>query len=108
MQARGNAKQQSFNNLVALGGLAVGAGFAFSDRRTKKEIKKVGKLDDGLNVYKFKYKGSDNVQLGVMADEVEKVKPDAVIKLPNTLKMVDYNKVGTVVKLPPRSELRAA
>lgn len=65
-----------------------------SDRRYKENIKKVGQLDNGLDVYVFNYKGSEIKQIGLMADEVEKVNSDAVHEMtdvPN-MKYVDYGK----------------
>lgn len=53
-------------------------GGIFSDRRLKEDIQKVGKLDNGLYVYSYRYKAGGPVHIGVMADEVEKVKPEAV------------------------------
>ena len=68
----------------------------FSDRRLKEDVKRIGKTDDGLPIYSFKYKGDDAEQthVGFMADEVEKVKPEAVHKgALNGFDMVDYSKV---------------
>ncbi len=50
----------------------------FSDRRLKTDIKRVGTTDDGLGVYTYRYKAGGPVQMGVMADEVKKIKPHAV------------------------------
>ncbi len=62
-----------------------------SDRRAKTDIKKVGKSSDGLNIYAYRYKGGGGpMQLGMMAQEVEKKKPRAVTKGPFGLKMVNY------------------
>jgi hypothetical protein len=53
--------------------------FQSSDRRLKTDIHLVGKLDSGLNVYTFKYRESPAVtHMGVMADEVSQVIPEAV------------------------------
>lgn len=75
-----NAASGSFmNGLFSLGGAALGAPVGtFSDRRLKKNIKRVGKLDNGLSVYSYEYKSGGPSQIGVMADEVLKVKPEAV------------------------------
>ena len=51
-----------------------------SDKRTKTDIRKVGKLDNGLPVYTYRYKGTVNPQMGVMAQDVEKKNPGAVHK----------------------------
>jgi len=72
---------------------AAAAGGAFSDRRLKKDIAQVGKTPGGLNVYSFKYLWNDEPQIGVMADEVEKVIPSAVLAGPCGFKMVDYSQV---------------
>ena len=69
-------------------------GSFFSDRRLKEDVKRIGKTDDGLPIYSFKYKGDDAEQthIGFMADEVEKVKPEAVGLHPSGYKTVDYAK----------------
>ena len=77
-------------------GSSLGGGAALfsvlSDRRAKENIKRVGKTDSGLNVYTYNYKGHPMTQMGVMAQEVEEVMPDAVHEF-NGLKTVDYTKV---------------
>ena len=74
--------------LFDLGSAAIG-GWAMSDRRVKEDIKKVGKLDDGSAIYKFKYKGSPLQQIGVMAQELEAKSPDLVTEV-DGVKMVNY------------------
>jgi hypothetical protein len=66
----------------------------FSDRRLKHDIKRIGKTDEGLPIYKFKYKGDDSEQthVGFMADEVEKHHPEAVGLDPSGYKTVDYDR----------------
>jgi hypothetical protein len=77
-----------------IGGL-VGAGTSaaklFSDERLKTDIKRVGTLDNGLAVYTFRYRGTSKIQMGVMAQDVELVKPDAVEDF-GSYKIVDYEK----------------
>jgi hypothetical protein len=63
----------------------------FSDKRLKENIKKIGKTNDGLPIYSFKYKGDDRTQIGLMAQDVEKKRPDAV-GLAGGYKTVDYAK----------------
>lgn len=63
----------------------------FSDRRLKHDVRPIGKTNDGLPIYAFKYKGSDQTQLGLMAQDVEKKKPEAV-GLAAGFKTVDYDK----------------
>ena len=66
---------------------------ALSDRRAKKDIKRVGKTDDGMPIYKFKYKGDSSglTHMGLMAQDVEKEKPEAV-GLAGGYKTVDYDR----------------
>lgn len=63
-----------------IGGITAGAGLigAFSDEKLKEDIKPVGKLFDGQNVYSYRYKGSNIPQIGMLAQEVEKHVPEAV------------------------------
>lgn len=74
----------------AIGGL--GGLFSLSDRRAKKDIKKVAETKDGQNIYQYRYKSGGPVQLGLMAQEVAKVKPDAVAMRSDGLLAVDYSK----------------
>ena len=85
-----NAQAGNFTNgLFSLGGAAL-----MSDRRMKENIKKVGKLDNGLNLYSYTYKiGHDlplGSQVGVMADEVEPLFPHAIVHHADGFKMVNY------------------
>lgn len=63
-----------------------------SDRRLKKNIKQVGKMDNGLNIYSYEYVWGGPTELGVMAQEVEKVNPDAVFEV-NGYKAVKYDRL---------------
>ena len=53
--------------------------YAASDLRLKENICPVGRLDNGLTVYRFNYIGSPLTQIGLIAQEVRDVKPDAVM-----------------------------
>lgn len=79
------------NLLKSLGGLGGFAGL-FSDERLKEDVKKVGELDDGQKVYAYRYKGDPRMQIGLLAQEVEKKKPKAVRTHRSGYKMVDYEK----------------
>ena len=67
----------------------------FSDRRLKHDIQRIGESDEGLPIYKYKYKGDPNEQthIGYMADEVEQVHPEAVGESQG-YKTVDYDKAS--------------
>jgi hypothetical protein len=67
----------------ALGSVAGGllASGAFSDRRLKTDIEKVGKDEKGLNLYTFSYKNPQKF-IGHMADEVAAHDPSSVAQDP--------------------------
>ena len=69
-----------------------------SDRRLKENIKKIGSLDNGLNLYSYNYKEGfglpEGRQVGVMADEVEKIIPEAVVMEADGYKAVNYAMLG--------------
>jgi Transglycosylase SLT domain/Chaperone of endosialidase len=62
----------------------------FSDERLKDDKEVIGKTFDGQPIYKFKYKGDDRTQIGLMAQDVEKKHPEAV-GLAAGYKTVDYD-----------------
>lgn len=88
-----NAQQQqqaqSAGLLNAAGGLGAAAIMA-SDRRLKSNITRTGTLPNGLPWYDYDIAGER--RSGVMADEVEKVMPDAVIDI-DGVKYVNYSKI---------------
>jgi hypothetical protein len=75
-----------------LGGASLLTGLfgKLSDVRAKENVTPVGKLDDGQKVYAYNYKGDPTPEIGLLAQEVEKVRPDAVATGPDGLKRVDY------------------
>ena len=85
---RGANKGGALGALGSLGGAAISSGL-FSDRRLKENIRRIGTAENGLPIYAFEYNGSCRTQLGFMADEVEKVHPEAVSEL-GGFKLVDY------------------
>jgi len=58
---------------TGLGVLALG-----SDVRLKEDIRHVGETHGGLPVYTYRYKGSDLVHMGVMAQDVAEMQPEAL------------------------------
>lgn len=77
------------SGMGALGGAALAL---LSDRRFKTDIERVGTLDNGLGVYRYRYKSGGPMQIGVMADEVKAVNPGAVINVDG----VDYVNYGGI------------
>lgn len=91
-----NAKAMQAGNLQSglfgLGGAGLmGAGMAFSDRRLKSNIKRIGTHKLGIGIYEYDIFGQR--ERGVMADEVAMVRPDAVVTLDNGYQAVDYGRL---------------
>lgn len=61
-----NANTQGAGSVANLG-LGIGSIVALSDRNEKTDIKKIGNI--GFPVYFFKYKGSDKLEIGGMAQD---------------------------------------
>jgi len=77
----------------AAGGWAAGR---FSDRRLKKDVQEIGKTDSGLPLYLFRYlwdNENESPRVGVMAQDVLEVMPDAVMTRPDGYLMVDYARI---------------
>ena len=96
--------QQAANAQTSAGwggalGSGIGAYAALSDRTLKENIRPLGKTALGLPIYTYNYKDdpTKRLQVGVMAQDVKKAIPDAVIKVTSGKyagKMaVDYSKV---------------
>ena len=65
-----------------------------SDRRLKKDISKVGRTDLGIDLYRYRYLWSEQEYVGVMAQDVAAIRPDAVIKGDDGYLRVDYAAIG--------------
>ena len=50
-------------------------------------------MDNGVPIYTFKYKWSDDVNIGTMAQDIEDMIPEAISINSAGYKMVDYSKV---------------
>jgi hypothetical protein len=78
--------------LFGLAGTAGGMGiYKYSDRRLKTDVERIGATKHGLPMYEYTIFGRR--ERGVMADEVERVMPEAVIER-GGLKMVNYDMLG--------------
>jgi hypothetical protein len=79
------------------GGMAgggMGGGMRRSDVVLKHDIVLLGYLGNGLGFYRFAYNGSDTAYVGVMAQEVQRVRPDAVVRGRDGYLSVFYDKLG--------------
>jgi len=111
------ARMQSARGQASLGGMG-GAGFASgggggfrgggggggfrggggggrrSDIAFKHDVMLLGRLDNGLGFYRFSYNGSDKAYVGVIAQEVRGVIPEAVMRGRDGYLRVFYDKLG--------------
>ena len=71
---------------------------SISDSRLKEDIKKIGVSIGGHNIYKFKYLDDPTEYIGAMAEDVLKVEPSAVSRMPNGYLGVDYSKIDVEMK----------
>ena len=65
----------------------------FSDRRLKTDIHRVGESKSGFPIYTFRFKDdpAGTVRMGLMAQDVQRKRPEAVARFPFGL-AVDYDK----------------
>lgn len=71
-------------------GSALGIGsslFKLSDRRLKHDVRCIGQADNGLPIYTFRYLDDpeQKLEMGFMAQDVQKVKPEAVANIAGIL-----------------------
>ena len=76
------------------GGGGRGGGGRRSDMRLKHDIVLLGRLDDGLGYYRFVYNGGHTAYVGVMAQQVQTVMPEAVTRGPDGYMRVSYDRLG--------------
>jgi hypothetical protein len=76
------------------GGGAAGGGASVSDARLKMDITQVGLTAMGLPLYQFRYIGGEAMFEGIMAQDVAKVMPQAVVPFKFGYMAVDYAKLG--------------
>ena len=85
MQAGASRQAGTMGMIGGIGQGVLGAAsmFALSDKREKTEIKPLGKSGSilGLKTYSYRYKGDDKKRIGVMAQDVQKVLPEAVAEV---------------------------
>jgi hypothetical protein len=80
------------------GGFRGGGGFhgggRRSDIRLKHDVTLLGRLDNGIGIYRFAYDGGDRTYVGVIAQEVQTVRPNAVIEGQDGFLRVLYGRLG--------------
>ena len=70
------------------------AGGRRSDIALKHDITLLGRLDNGLGFYRFSYNGNNKAYVGVIAQEVQVVVPEAVARGRDGYLRVNYDKLG--------------
>jgi hypothetical protein len=69
-------------------------GLHHSDARLKRDIVLLGRLPNGLNIYRFRYVGQNQLYVGVMAQEVAAIVPNAVARGNDGYLQVNYDRLG--------------
>jgi len=87
-------QQVGSNNANTAGLFSLGAAAIplFSDRRLKSNIERIGTHKTGLGIYAYDIFGKRAV--GVMAQDVQKVMPDAIVYHPSGYLMVNYGRLN--------------
>lgn len=81
-------KQGAANaNMQAMASLA-GSAMKMSDVRLKSNIERIGTHERGFGIYEYDI--FDRHEIGVLAQEVEQIMPEAVLEHPSGFKMVNY------------------
>jgi hypothetical protein len=78
----------------ARGGGGRAGGGRRSDVALKHDIILLSRLDNGLGFYRFSYNGSERAYVGVIAQEVQTVVPEAVVRGRDGYLRVFYDKLG--------------
>src|SRR5450755_4485512 len=65
-----------------------------SDVRLKNDITPLMRLDNGIGLYRYRYKWDHQLFVGVMAQEVADIVPTAVLRGQDGYLRVDYEQLG--------------
>lgn len=82
-----NANQAQTGQMI--GAAASAAAMAFSDRRVKSDVRRIGKHPRGFGIYRYRYIGERGERVGVIAQEVRRFAPELVGSIRGVL-MVNY------------------
>ena len=80
------------------GGGGGGGGAGWSDRRLKRAVRRIGRSPSGLPLYSFQYVWGGPRYEGVMAQDLLKLRPDAVIRDPSGYYKVDYSRLDVAMR----------
>lgn len=79
---------------MRMGGGGRGGGGRRSDILLKNHVELLGRLSNGIGFYRFEYNGSSTAYVGVIAQEVQVVIPQAVSRGADGYLRVDYRQLG--------------
>jgi hypothetical protein len=65
-----------------------------SDVRLKRDVELLERLPNGVGLYRYRYTWSDQVYVGVMAQDVAEIVPEAVVRGADGFLRVDYARLG--------------
>jgi hypothetical protein len=88
-----STQKSGFGSILQGGGSLASSAAMFSDPRLKVSIKKLAEAADGLGFYEWRYLIGGRTARGVMADEVERLRPWALGPEVAGFKTVDYAKL---------------
>lgn len=105
--SRSSSQTRESMGLGQIAGIALQGMALMSDKRAKKDIERVGDNPAGGGFYEYEMKGTGQRQLGVLAQEVEKRDPGAVVEGGDGYKRVNYTRatgglLDGPVELPKR------
>ncbi|HUC61169.1 MAG TPA: tail fiber domain-containing protein [Alphaproteobacteria bacterium] len=71
---------------------------SYSDTRLKRDIEPVARLASGIGLYRYRYRWSETLYVGVIAQEVAALVPDAVTRGASGFLEVDYWRLGLALE----------
>jgi hypothetical protein len=74
-------------------------GLVYSDERLTRDVQEVASLDSGIKLYRFRYRWNATEYVGVMAQDIAKLLPDAVSKDADGYLLADYHRLGLQLRL---------
>lgn len=82
----------TMSGIFGIGDALAGGWAKSSDRRLKSDIARVGCLDDGTPIYRFRHVDDGRMEIGLMAQDIAESCPDAIHFDDRGFMMVDYKK----------------
>jgi hypothetical protein len=89
------------DTMLGVGQLGLSAAATFSDPRLKKHVSLIERLANGLGIYRFRYlweRSNEDEHIGVMADEVARIMPDALGPVRHGFLTVNYGKLAEALR----------